>query len=226
MADHQVLVNMYMQQIEELERIDTQLGGETQSGRKVLRDLTDRNNAAVHEVRTLIGTFVSDDSPVGIVKMAVLLKEGAQILQPYINKFIEENTVKAAGDVLTEAEMAALRAERESLRSAAVGLYSALQFMVSNADELPSVPRKKSAGGKKGKRIKGVWSYVVNGEFVGVKKPTEVAALAGCKAGEISAALESKGLDPSELPDTWSVYVNNIAIDAEAYVDDEDDDDE
>jgi hypothetical protein len=98
--------------------------------------------------------------------------------------------------------------------------------MVDNADELPRVPRKKSSGGKKGKRIKGLWNYTVNGEFVGVKKPTEVAALAGCKAGEISAQLEAAGLDPAELPDTWSVYVNNVSIQAEAYIDDEDDDDE
>ena len=231
MTPYSPLVDAYTDLVSKINAIDAMLEPGA-SGRKVLNALINNNNATVHEVRSFFNSIINNtDREARVVSAAVVLREASAALKTIVDSFVAENTT--GGEEVPADERAELDAERERLRSSAVGVKAALEHLAPQ-DEialLPVVPRKKSAGGKRGKRIKGTWSYVIDGENVGICTPTEMVKYvgAGVKAAIVSAALEAKQLDPADLPDMWKVTVNGKLIEATRAgdsFDDGDDDDE
>lgn len=208
----QMIYTMYTDLVTQIEELDEAVEPSS-SGRKILNDMT-KDSAIQTEVRGQVGSIMADDD---VVRAYVWLKN-AKALKAIVDKFINENSTSSEIN-LSEEERATYEANREQLSGKARGFLSVLQLSISDEEvvkALPAIPRKPTAGVKRGKRIKGYFTYVINGEDVGHLSNKDLSAQLNLKKqSSLTEALEAIGLNPSELPDFWEVTVNTKTVTAE-----------
>lgn len=183
------------------------------SGRKALNELVATDHNAVYTARSFVQAVLDADEGDREVMAQILLREGSKVFKGIVDAYVDANSSETVE--LSEDEKNAIAVQREAALQAARGLQSALKAMLPEDEfnRIPNLPRKKTMGGK---RIKGYFSYTIDGVDAGHLSNKELAGRVGAKGTAlVSAALEQAGLDPSALPDVWSLSYKNHSVMAE-----------
>lgn len=205
------IYTMYVNLVEEIETLDESVEPSA-SGRKVLNSLV-KDSVTQTDIRGISAKIYNDND---VVSAQVWLNQ-MKSFKALVDVFIKANSTESTSEISDE-ERALYETKRDHAAGVAKGLRSVLELSVSE-DELngiPSIPRKPTMGVKRGKRIKGYFTYTINGEDVGHLLNKELSAQLNLqKQSSLSEALDSAGFDPSNLPDFWQVTIGSKVVTAE-----------
>lgn len=203
--------NQYIKDVEAIEEIDSQLG--TKPGRTTILNgaVNGRAVEAFDQFENEVATLAAEEV-VGLLHLIAKSKTFKQMVDDYVTA----NTPEDNDDTVSDETKVALVAQRSEIQKRAASVYKALESL-SAIDNLPDLPGAlRGPVGKQGPRLKGAFSYTVNGEPINAINLSQVGNAVGCKAADIKSVMSETyvDFDFENPPSTWDI---RIKVDSEDY---------
>lgn len=234
----------YTELLNRMQEIDNQLGVTGISRTAVLNRHAQDCPAAVEWATAVSDMIKSLDPDTAVAYIRALHRATNQTWKKLTDAFVERNVPKVerveGQEDLSDEATVGLKTEFNTLAEQARAFYGVLAF---SGKDFPEPPKNKRMGvpGPRGKRLKGNWTWNIDGAVHDGLAMGKAAAVVGISAADLRAAIVAKygeAFDFTAPPESFSVTVTNgdkthefsaMRTDSELdedSLDDEDDEDE